>query len=53
MRRGSQYVEEADRLLNRAHVLIEETGAKAYEPMMLLIRAKIGEEKGLAPSQRS
>jgi tetratricopeptide (TPR) repeat protein len=52
-RGGSQYAEEARVLLNRANVLIEETGAKAYEAMMLLIRAQIGEEKGLAPSHRS
>jgi adenylate cyclase len=52
-RRGSQYAEEARCLLNRANVLIEETGAKAYEAMMLLIRAEISEEKNLAPSQRS
>jgi adenylate cyclase len=38
-RRGSQYAEEACGLLNRANVLIDETGAKAYEAMMLLIRA--------------
>jgi adenylate cyclase len=49
----AQYAEEAGRLLNRASDLIDETGAKAYEAMMLLIRAEIGEEKNLAPSQRS
>jgi adenylate cyclase len=52
-RRGSQYAEEACGLLNRANVLIDETGAKAYEAMMLLVRAQISEEKSLAPSHRS
>lgn len=52
-RRGPQYAEEADGLLSRANVLIEETGAKAYEAMMLLVRAEICEEKGLAPPHRS
>jgi class 3 adenylate cyclase/tetratricopeptide (TPR) repeat protein len=47
------YVEEAGRLLNRANALIDETGAKAYEPMMLLMRAQLSEKKGLAPSHRS
>ena len=53
MRGEAQYAEEAGRLLNRASDLIDETGAKAYEPMMLLIRAEISEEKSLAPPQRS
>jgi tetratricopeptide (TPR) repeat protein len=53
MRRNSQDIEEASGLLDRANVLIEETGAKAYEAMMLLIRAEIAEEKGLAPPHRS
>jgi adenylate cyclase len=53
MRRGSQDIEEASVLLARANVLIEETGAKAYEAMMLLLRAELGEKKGLAPSNRS
>jgi hypothetical protein len=52
-RRGSQYAEEADGLLNRANVLIEETGAKAYAPMMLLVQGQISEEKSLAPPHRS
>ena len=38
-RSGSQYAEEARSLLNRANALIDETGAKAYEPMMLRMRA--------------
>jgi adenylate cyclase len=50
---SSQHAEEAGSLLNRADVLIEETGAKAYEPMMLLVRAQISEQKSLAPSHRS
>jgi adenylate cyclase len=37
-RSGSQYVGEARGLLNRANALIDETGAKAYEPMMLRVR---------------
>ena len=52
-RRGSQYVGEADALLNRANVLIEETGAKAYAPMLLLVQGQLSEEKGLAPPHRS
>jgi adenylate cyclase len=36
-RRGSQ---EADGLLSRANALIDETGAKAYEPMMLRLRTR-------------
>lgn len=39
-RSGSQHVLEARALLNRADALIDETGAKAYEPMMLRMRAK-------------
>ena len=53
MRRGSQDIEQASGLLARANVLIEETGAKAYEALMLLVRAEISEEKGLAPPHRS
>jgi tetratricopeptide (TPR) repeat protein len=52
-RRGSQYAEEASGLLSRANVLIDETGAKAYEGMMLLIRAQMSEVKSLAPSRGS
>jgi hypothetical protein len=52
-RGGSQNAEEADGLLDRANALIDETGAKAYEPMMLRVRAQAGGEKGLAPSPRS
>jgi tetratricopeptide (TPR) repeat protein len=50
---GSQDAGDAGGLLNRASVLIDETGAKAYEPMMLLVRAQMSEEKGLAASKRS
>jgi hypothetical protein len=32
--------QEAHGLLNRAKALIDETGAKAYEPMMLRMRAQ-------------
>ena len=38
-RSGSRDAEEARRLLNRASALIDETGAKAYEPMMLRCEA--------------
>ena len=44
---SSQDAEEAGGLLNRANVLIDETGAKAYEPMMLRVRAQMSEEKNL------
>jgi adenylate cyclase len=40
MRSGSQGVEEAHRLLKRADALLEETGAKAYEPIILRVRAQ-------------
>lgn len=39
-RSGSQHTLEARALLNRANALIDETGAKAYEPMMLRVRAQ-------------
>ena len=39
-RGGSQHALEARALLNRANALIDETGAKAYEPMMLRVRAQ-------------
>jgi hypothetical protein len=39
-RSGSRDTEEARRLLERANVLIDETGAKAYEAMMLRVRAQ-------------
>jgi adenylate cyclase len=50
---GPQYAEEAQRLLNRADALIDETGAKAYAPMMLRVRAQANNEKGLASSRPS
>jgi hypothetical protein len=52
-RSGSQYAGEAHGLLNRANVLIDETGAKAYEAMMLRVRAQAGDEKNLASASRS
>jgi class 3 adenylate cyclase/tetratricopeptide (TPR) repeat protein len=52
-RSGSQDAGEASGLLNRANALIDETGAKAYEPMMLRVRTQAGDEKILAPSRRS
>jgi adenylate cyclase len=39
-RSGSQDAGEARGLLNRANALLDETGAKAYEPMMLRMRAQ-------------
>jgi class 3 adenylate cyclase/tetratricopeptide (TPR) repeat protein len=39
-RSGSQDAQEALGLLNRANSLIDDTGAKAYEPMMLRMRAQ-------------
>ena len=42
-RSGSQDAQEAHGLLNRSNVLINETGAKAYEPMMLRVRAQAGD----------
>ena len=38
-RRGPQYAEEARSLLSRVDALIDETGARAYEPMLLRMRA--------------
>jgi adenylate cyclase len=52
-RRGSRFADEAYGLLNRANALIEETGTKAYEPMMLLMRTQLSEEKSLAALHRS
>ena len=51
--RGPQYAEEARRLLSRAEALIDETGAMAYEPMMLRVRAQAVGEKGLASPRPS
>ncbi len=44
---------DARGLLNRASVLIDETGANAYQPMMLQVRAQIGEAIDLAGSKGS
>jgi adenylate cyclase len=49
----SGFAEEAGALLNRANTLIDETGAKAFEAMMLRVRAQASEEKNLAPPGRS
>jgi hypothetical protein len=51
-RRGSQGAEDAHSLLKRADALLNETGAKAYEPIMLRVRAQC-EEIDLASSSRS
>jgi len=50
-RGGAQYADEARGLLSRAEALINETGAKAYEPIMLRVRAE-REEISLASSRR-
>ena len=50
---GSRRADEASALLNRANTLIDETGAKAYEPMMLRARAHASGEKSVAPPRRS
>src|SRR5260370_27671216 len=52
-RSGSQDAGEARRLLDRANALIDETGAKVYEPMMLRVRAEAGDQKGLASPRLS
>ena len=51
-RSGSQYAGQVRGLLNRANALIDETGAKAYDAMMLRVRAQAG-EKSLASARRS
>ena len=51
--RGFQHAGEAGGLLNRANALIDDTGAKAYEALMLRMRARASEEKNLAPPRRS
>jgi class 3 adenylate cyclase/tetratricopeptide (TPR) repeat protein len=51
-RSGSRDAGEAHGLLNRANALIAETGAKAYEAMLLRVRADASEEKSLT-SRRS
>jgi adenylate cyclase len=48
----SEHRREARGLLNRAIALINETGAMAYEPMMLGVRARAGDEKSLASPRR-
>ena len=51
-RSGSQHTEEARRLLDRANALIDETGAKVYEPIMLRVR-EASDQKGLASPRPS
>jgi AAA ATPase domain len=51
-RRGTQGAEDAHSLLKRAAALLDETGAKAYEPIMLRVRAQC-EEINLASSPPS
>jgi len=51
-RSGSQFAGEVRGLLNRANALIDETGAKAYDAIMLRVRAQAG-EKSLASARRS
>ena len=51
--KGSQHAGEARGLLNRANALIDETGAKAYEAMMLQVRALASDKKNLAPPRRT
>jgi adenylate cyclase len=48
----SEHRREARALLDRANALIEETGAMAYEPMLLRLRARAGDEKSLASPRR-
>lgn len=52
-RGGSQDAQQAAGLLNRANALIDETGAKAYEAMILRVRAQASGEKNLASSRPS
>ena len=52
-RSGPQDAREAGGLLKRASALIGETGAKAYEPMILHVRAQASGEKNLASPRRS
>ncbi len=49
-RRGRQYAEEARGLLSRVDALIGETGARAYESMLLRVRAQANDERGLSSS---
>jgi tetratricopeptide (TPR) repeat protein len=51
-RRGSQGAQDAHSLLKRADALLDETGAEAYEPIMLRVRTQC-EEINLAPATRS
>jgi len=49
-RRGRQCAEEARGLLSRVDALIDETGARAYESMLLRVRAQANDDRGLASS---
>jgi len=51
LREAARFVVSSD-VTNRAKALIDETGAKAYEPMMLRMRVRAGDEKNLASSSR-
>jgi hypothetical protein len=42
---ASQHAQETRSLLMRANALIDETGAKAYEAMMLRVRSLIGDAR--------
>jgi tetratricopeptide (TPR) repeat protein len=42
---GSQDTEQARRLLERANVLVDQTGAKAFEPMMLRVGTEVSDTK--------
>jgi tetratricopeptide (TPR) repeat protein len=50
---SSQHAQEIRSLLMRANALIDETGAKTCEAMMLRVRARASDEKNLAPPRRS
>jgi hypothetical protein len=52
-RSSSQDAGAAGSLLKRANALLDETGAKAYEAMMLRVRAQVSDEKNLASPRRS
>ncbi len=52
-RGGPQFAEEARGLLSRVDALIDETGARAYESMLLRVRAQADDEKAPASSRPS
>jgi class 3 adenylate cyclase/tetratricopeptide (TPR) repeat protein len=51
--RRPQHAQEAVGFLNHAEGLLDVSGAKAYEPMMLRVRSRLRDEKHLALSRRS